>query len=53
MKIIVSNRLSDLTGIGIEYLQDAQGNIIAMFFDGNMGTDSVPKGNEEQTLKAA
>ena len=35
MTIRVSNKVMDLTGIGIEYLVDELGNVRAEFYDGN------------------
>lgn len=48
----VSNQLSDLTGVGEEWLTDGEGNLLAKFFDGNMRSTEVdlPVGNKENTV---
>lgn len=50
MTIRVSSSVRDLTGIGIEYLADAEGNIIAQFFDGNMPRESGSVDAEAATI---
>lgn len=40
---------SQLTGKGTEYLQDAQGNVIAKFYNGQLMQDAAPVGNVEPT----
>lgn len=49
--IKVSDKLSDLTGVGTEYLA-VDGFVIARFYNGNFMADPVI-GNEEPTIKAA
>jgi hypothetical protein len=34
--IIASNNIQDLTGVGYELLLDQHGDVIAMFYNGNM-----------------
>lgn len=51
----VSASVSDLTGIGLEYLVDRDNpeTVRAKFFDGTMVTDAAPSGNSELTASAA
>jgi len=49
MIIVVSSNVQDLTGIGSEFLADAQGNVIAEFFNGNF-VDTTSQGNREVTI---
>lgn len=45
-RVVISNSLSDLTGNGLEYYVDDEGEIIAVFIDGNIErqTSNVPEG---------
>jgi hypothetical protein len=49
MLVAISNNIKDLTGRGSEYLVDDQGNVIAIFFDGNI-EKCKPVNSEEITL---
>jgi hypothetical protein len=49
MLVAISNNIKDLTGRGSEYLVDDQGNVIAIFFDGNL-EKYRPVNSEETTL---
>lgn len=40
MTIRVSDRIQDLNGVGVEFLTDKDGNIIAEFVNGNMRRES-------------
>lgn len=40
MFVRISDKVSELTGNGLEYLTDALGNPIAAFYDGNLVTAS-------------
>lgn len=47
----MSDKIEYLTGEGLEYLTDSQGNPIAMFINGNMPTS--PKVNSDEPTKKA
>lgn len=49
MTIRISDSVLDLTGQGIEYLTDSEGNPIAEFYDGNF-IRPVSAGNNEVTI---
>lgn len=49
MTIRASDKLSDLTGIGVEWLMDTNGYIRLEFFNGNI-VRSKPSGNMEDTV---
>lgn len=48
----VSDQIEALTGEGLEYLTDSDGNVIAKFIDGNLFNAKVV-GNTEVTVTAA
>lgn len=48
----VSDQIEALTGEGLEYLTDSEGNVIAKFIDGNLFNAKVV-GNTEVTVTAA
>ena len=50
MTINVSDKLSDLTGDGVEYLTDKNGDVLAAFYNGNFQRISVTCNSEEATI---
>lgn len=53
MQVRISTNLSDLWGIGLEYLLDDQGSIRAVFWNGNIDGCETIQGNSEITKGVA
>lgn len=52
--IIITNNIHDLVGVGEEILIDAEGNLIARFYNGMLVVDcDEEKHDNEITLEAA
>jgi len=50
MTINVSDKLSDLTGVGVEYLTDKNGDVLASFYNGNFQRAAVNANSDEVTI---
>lgn len=48
--IIIGSNVLQLTGKGLEYLIDAEGNVLAKFYNGKL--IGSPQGNSEATIAA-
>ncbi len=51
MRILISDDIKLLTGKGIEYLVDQNGDVIAVFYDGNFQKAAIV--NQDDTAIAA
>lgn len=49
-KVRISNSIQDLIGIGMEYLVNANGDILMVFIDGNLEDSFGSQGNSEVTI---
>jgi hypothetical protein len=49
-QVRISDNIHDLIGIGLEYLVNANGDVIAVFLDGNLEDSFGSQGNSEVTV---